>query len=146
MNFRTTAILLLIYFTLFNIGKLNAQTNDSSNSLNRYSFDLYREAKVEKENLFLSPLSTYYALLMAYEGSRNKTKQEFEKVLYLKSSGTLKNNYLHHLASNSDSYSGFIVSNAVWLDNNLQVEAGYKKAVSDKYLSDLKRTEFSNKA
>ena len=59
---------------IMNIAQLKAQNNENSNSLNRYSFDLYRETKVEKENLFLSPLSTYHALFVAYKGSKNKTR------------------------------------------------------------------------
>ncbi len=78
MNSKIITILFIIALLILKIGQSNAQTNDS-NALNSFSFDLYREAKVEKENLFISPLSTYYALLVAYEGSENKTKQEFEK-------------------------------------------------------------------
>lgn len=129
---------------IINIGQLNAQNNDNSNSLNRYSFDLYRETKVEKENLFLSPLSTYYALLVAYEGSKNATKQEFEKVLYLKSSSSLKNDYLYNIASKSDSCSGFKVSNAIWVNKSLQIEGEYRKSVSGKYFSDFMQTDFAN--
>jgi serpin B len=127
---------------ILNIGQLNAQTQGYSNSLNSYSFDLYRGTKVEKENLFLSPLSTYYALLVAYEGSKNKTKQEFEKVLYLKNSGSLGNDYLHDIASKSDSCSGLKVSNAIWLDKSLKAEEQYRKSVSDKYFSDFEQTDF----
>src|SRR5690606_37827404 len=100
--------------------------------------------KVEKENLFLSPLSIYYVLFAAYEGSKNKTKQEFEKVLYLKNSGSLNNDYLYNLARETDGNSGFKVSNAIWADKNLKIEEEYKKAVADKYFSDFKQTEFAN--
>ncbi len=146
MYLRTNAILFIIYLLLLNITQLNAQTIDYDNPVNRYSFDLYRETKVENENLFLSPISTYYALLMAYEGSENRTKQEFEKVLHLKSSGTLKNDYLYHLACKLDSGSGFKVSNAIWLDKSLHVEGDYSRSVSNKYFSDFKQTEFANTA
>lgn len=83
MNSKTITILFLICLIIIEIGQLNAQTNNT-NALNNFSFDLYRETKIDKENLFLSPISIYYALLMNYEGSKNKTKQEFENVLYLK--------------------------------------------------------------
>lgn len=143
MNSKTIAALFTICLLILNVRQSNAQTNDS-NALNSYSFDLYRAVKVEKENLFISPLSTYYALLVAYEGSRNKTKQEFEKVLYLKNSSSSKNDYLYNLASKSDSCSGFKVSNAIWVDKSLQIEGRYRKSVSNKYFSDFMQTEFSN--
>lgn len=154
-NFKTNAMkkisilttpFLLVGFALFFVlnSETNAQTNDFSSPLNNYSFNLYRDTKAEKENLFLSPLSTYYALLMAYEGSKNKTKQEFEKVLYLNKSGSLNNEYLNNIASISDSCSGLNISNAIWLDKSLVVEGEYSKAMSDKYLSDFEQTEFAN--
>jgi serpin B len=141
-----TTPFLLVGFALFFVlnSKTNAQTIDYSSSLNNYSFDLYRNTKVENENLFLSPLSTYYALLVAYEGSKNKTKQEFEKVLYLNNSGALNNDYINNNANKSDSCSGLKVSNAIWLDKNFVVEGKYSKSVSDKYFSDFEQTDFTN--
>ncbi|MGI4804907.1 MAG: serpin family protein [Janthinobacterium lividum] len=144
MNVKSIVILFIIFLMIINTAQLKAQNNENSNSLNKYSFDLYRETKAENENLFLSPLSTYYALLVAYKGSKNKTKQEFEKVLYLKSSGSLINDYLYNLASKSDSCSGFKVSNAIWVDKSLQIEEGYKKTVTSKYFSDFMQTEFAH--
>jgi serpin B len=113
--------------------------------VNRYSFDLYQKAKVEGENLLLSPPGTYYALMLAYEGSANKTKQEFEKVLFLKNSAALKSDYLHDHLITPDSCPGLIISNAIWLDESLQVESEYINSLSDKYFSDLKRTDFNKK-
>ena len=54
----------------------------------------------------------------------------------------MKSDFLHDLAGKSDS--NFNVSNAIWVDKSFQVKAGYKKSVTNKYFSDLKRTEFSN--
>jgi serpin B len=133
-----------MYLMLVNPDLLNAQSNDSSNSLNRYSFDLYRATKTQNNNLLLSPLSTYYALLLSYEGSKNKTKREFEKALYLESSGSPKTDYLQKLKNQSDSSSGFKCFNAIWVDDSLEVKAGYQKSVSDTYFSDFRRIEFAN--
>jgi serpin B len=144
MNPKTNPVLIIFCLMILNIGQLFAQTNNKSNALNSYSFDLFRETKIENENLFLSPLSTYYALLMAYEGSKNTTKQEFEKVLYLKRPGSLKNDFLQHLAGKPDNSSDLNVSNAIWIDKSIQVEERYRKAVVRNYFSDIKQTEFTN--
>jgi len=144
MKFKTITILFIICLMNINIGSLNAQTNDYSNSLNSYSFDLYRETKIGNENLLLSPLSTYYALLMAYEGSKNKTKQEFEKVLYLGDRGSTKNNLIHDLLVKSASHSFYSVSNAIWLDKSVRAEEKYKKSLEQEYYSDFKQTDFTN--
>jgi len=127
-----------------NIGLLNAQNNYYSNSLNRYSFDLFRVLKIDNENLLVSPLSTYNALLVAYEGSRNKTKQEFEKTLYLDNSGSIKNDLNNNLASKSDSRSIFTVSNAIWVDKSVKINEVYRNSVSKKYFSGFEQTDFTN--
>jgi serpin B len=144
MKFKTTTILFIICLMNINIGLLNAQTNDYSKSLNSYSFDLYREINIGNENILLSPLSTYYALLVAYEGSKNKTKQEFEKVLYLGNQGSIKNDFIHNHARKSDSCSFYSVSNAIWLDKSVRAEEKYKKSVEQEYFSDFKQTDFTN--
>jgi len=144
MKFRTITILFIIFLGIKNIGLLSAQTNDYSNSLNSYSFDLYRETKNNNQNHFLSPLSTYYALLMVYEGSKNTTKQEFEEVLYLGNHGSIKKDLIHDLSMKSASCSFYNVSNAIWLDKSVRVEERYKKSLEQKYFSDFKQTDFTN--
>lgn len=76
--------------------------------------------------------------------SKDKTKQEFEKILHIINSDKLDKGYLHDLAGKSDSCVDFNVSNAIWLDKSLPVEAGFRKNVTDKYFSDFRRTEFAN--
>ena len=139
-----SAPFLFIGFALFFIlnSETNAQTNDYSSSLNNFSFDLYHETKVEKENLFLSPISTYYTLLMAYEGSKKKTKQEFEKVLYLNNYISKDDKPLQNFATKLDSSPGLNLSNSIWLDKNFVLEGEYCKSVSGNYLSDFEQTEF----
>ena len=144
MKSKNFTILFIICLMNINIGSLNAQTNAYSNSLNSYSFDLYREINIGYENILLSPLSTYYALLVAYEGSKNKTKQEFEKVLYLGNQGSIKNDFIHSHSRKSDSSSFYSVSNAIWLDKSVIAEEKYKKSVEQDYFSDFKQTDFAN--
>ena len=144
MHLKFLIILFLMYLMIIDIRQVSAQTNDYNSSLNNYSFDLYREMKVENENLFLSPLSTYHSLLMVYDGSKNKTKREFEKVLHIKGSRSFRNSFSNDFGYNSDSSFVFNVSNAIWLDQNLQIKAGFKKRVINKYSSDIKQTEFAN--
>jgi serpin B len=144
MKFKTITILFIVCLVNTNKGLLNAQTNDYINSLNSYSFDLYREINIGNENILLSPLSTYYALLVAYEGSKNKTKQEFEKVLYLGNQGSLKNDFIHNNAGKSDSCSFYSVSNAIWVDKSVKIDEVYRNSVEHKYLSDFEQTDFTN--
>lgn len=144
MNCKLITILAILFLTVANRGQLKAQNSERNKSVNQFSFDLYHEVKLEKGNVFLSPLSTYYALLSIYEGSENKTKAAFEKVLYLKDSSFSKNDNLHEFALKTDSLSSLKVSNAIWLDKRFQEEAVFRNVVSAKYGSDFKQTDFKN--
>ena len=143
-NYKAITVLTIVLLTITNMGQLKAQNIESSKSLNQYSFDLYHEVKLEKGNVFLSPLSTYFALLSANEGSKNKTKAAFEKVLYLQDSTFFKNDYSYKFDFKTDSVSGLKISNAVWVDKKFQVETAFRNAVSQKYASDFKPTDFQN--
>lgn len=147
MNIKPIALLVFNLFLFVNILQLHAQNKDFSNSLNSYTCDLYRESIRENENLLLSPVSTYYVLLMAHEGAKGKTKQEFEKVLYLRSSTLfLKQDNFSRFWNDFNQCGGFEVNNAVWLDKKLNIEPNFKSSVLKKYSSDLKQTDFSNPA
>lgn len=137
-------ILFIICLLHYNSSILNAQTTNYSQSINSYSFDLYRNTKSDSGNILLSPLSTYAALLMVYEGSKNKTKQEFEKVLYLGDRNYKKNQFLLNYGTKSDNGSFLRVSNALWMDKTIKIEGTYKKSLSQKYSSNFEQIDFSN--
>lgn len=111
--------------------------------LNNYSFDLYHQLKNEEENILLSPLSTYYALLMAYEGSKGETREEFEKILHLQTGSRKTMNSL--LSPLNDNQQGYPIFNAIWTDNNLVVKETYKKTLARNYSSGIMQTDFKNK-
>lgn len=49
-----------------------------------FSFDMLRSAaKGSSENIFLSPYSAYYALVLAYFGSASTTETKLKKTLHL---------------------------------------------------------------
>lgn len=143
-TFKNLTILLILCLSMLASSSVIAQNNNFNNSINRYSLDLYHQTKAESENLFLSPLSTYYLLLMAYEGSENKTKQEFENVLHLNSSDSLKNSCQHNIACKIATNPNFNVYNAIWIDKSLPIKAEYSERVINKYSSEIKQTDFSN--
>lgn len=116
---------------------------ENTSPLNNYSFDLYHQMKNEKENILLSPLSTYYALLMAYEGAEGKTKEEFEKVLDLQKESTQTMDSF--LSALNDKQQYYQISNAIWTDNNLVVKETYKKTLARNYSSGIMQTDFKNK-
>lgn len=125
----------------------HAQIDKLTQSLNLYSLDLYRQLKTDNENLLFSPLSTYYALLIGYEGAQHKTKHEFESVLHIKDSKLLSDfpTFSKSLITMVDNSNTLTISNAIWIHNKLSVKADYKQTITQKYLSDLKTVDFKQK-
>jgi serpin B len=121
-----------------------AQIDKLTKSLNSYSYDLYGQLKTDNENLFISPLSTYYALLIAYEGVKNETRQEFEKVLHIDSYESLSsfNAFSENLITWRDSSNYLNISNAIWTQKKLSIKEDYKTKIVQKYSSDLKTIDF----
>ncbi|NLX66907.1 MAG: serpin family protein [Bacteroidales bacterium] len=115
----------------------------NASSLNNYSFDLYHKLRHEEENILLSPLSSYYALLLAYEGAEGQTKEEFEKVLHIREISRKTMNSL--LLPLSDTLQGYHISNAIWTDNDMVLKKKYKQAITCIYSSEIKQTNFQNK-
>jgi serpin B len=124
-----------------------AQVDKMTKSLNDYSFDLYNQIKSDNKNLFISPLSTYYALLMAYEGAQNDTKREFENVFHLGSADYSSNlkDFSENLISFKDSANYLNISNALWLQKDFVVNDNFKNKIKQKYSSDLKTVDFKQK-
>lgn len=144
LNLKFNSNWIFMVITIVCYGHVTAQNKINSSSLNKYSFDLYKQSKVENENLLLSPLSTYYALLMAYEGARNTTKKEFENVLYIENSENIANKLLNTQKQQSDSLYGLKVVNALWSDIGFHVDGTYRSSVFHKYGSEVHQIEFKN--
>ena len=55
----------------------------AAESINSFTFDIYKSLAEQDGNLFLSPYSISSALAMTYAGARGITEQEMASVLYL---------------------------------------------------------------
>jgi serpin B len=125
----------------------HAQTDKLTKSLNDYSFELYGQVKHEHDNLFFSPLSTYYALLIAYEGAQNETKIAFEKVLHIDNPKSLSSfkDFTHNLTTPGDSTNYLRLANAIWVQNNFSLKKDYQDKIIQRYSSDLRTIDFKQK-
>lgn len=125
----------------------NAQHDKLTKSLNTYSLDLYDQLKSDTQNLFISPLSTYYALLITYEGAENETEKEFEKVLHIDNYENLSNfkKFSENLITWRDSSNYLNISNALWIQKDFSIFADFKTKVIQNYASELKTVDFKQK-
>lgn len=137
---------ILIILVLANLSS-HAQIDKLTESLNSYSIDLYSKLKTDNENLFISPLSTYYALLIGFEGARNETKQEFERVLHIDNNEYLSGfpTFSENLITWRDSSNYLNISNAIWIQKDFSITTDYKNNITQKYSSDLKTIDFKQK-
>lgn len=123
----------------------HSQSNDPVKSLNGFSFNLYKQLSSKDNNMFFSPLSTYLAISMAYEGSKGETKKEFQKVFYL-SEETRDDNFIKIInGENFKSDSSFILSNALWAQKQFSIENKYKNDVQRKYSAQVYSINFLKK-
>jgi serpin B len=115
-------------------------------SLNSFSFDIYRQIKSDKENLFFSPLSIDLALLMAYEGAMSETKSEFEKVLHLDRNINYDDvsAFISNIMKLNDSSNYTNVSNAIWVQDKFKIKIDYQNTIKNKYSSDVFTIDFSD--
>jgi len=142
MKLKITIPILIITSTLMT----SAQTIGLTGSLNSYSFDIYQQIKVEDENLFFSPLSTYLALMIAYEGARSETKHEFDEILHINTPDLLDDieSYYSNLITWKDSSNFLNISNAIWIQDKYKILSTYPSNIQ-KYKADLRSVDFSKK-
>ena len=131
--------ILILIFTFLTTIRIAAQQVDMAGSLNSFSFDLYKQLKSDKENLFFSPLSIDIALLMAREGARSDTKSDFEKVLHIGSTMNTKlaHDFILNLKSFKDSTNRLSVANAIWIQNNYKIKTDFQNRIQANYFEDV---------
>jgi len=130
---------LILTFTFLTTIRIAAQQADMTGSLNSFSFDLYKQLKFDKENLFFSPLSIDIALLMVREGARSETKSDFEKVLHIGSTMNTKltHDFILNLKSFKDSTNRLSVANAIWIQNNYKIKTDFQNRIQANYFEDV---------
>jgi serpin B len=138
---RQFAILIILLLTTISS---NAQIDKLTESLNSYSINLYSQLKTDTKNLFISPLSSYYALLVGYEGAKNETKKEFENVLHIDNYEDLSEFaiFSDRLSTWSNSSNYLNISNAIWIQKDFSIKTDYKSNITKKYSSTIKTVDF----
>ena len=63
---------LIFSLTILSTFSISAQQADIADSLNSFSFDLYKQLRSDKENLFFSAFSIHVELLIVSEGTKSE--------------------------------------------------------------------------
>lgn len=115
---------------------------------NSFGVKLFQETKIETEkgNKFLSPVSAYLALSMAYNGATGKTLAEMEKTLALVGISRADVNeanlkLLKSLTSRGKEFQ-LEIANSLWAKKGFDLKEPYVKRVKASYLASLDVLDF----
>ena len=136
--------ILILTLTFILTSRIIAQQTDLAGSLNSFSFDLYKQLKSDKGNLFFSPFSIDVALLMVREGAKLDTKTGFDKVLHIDSNLNDKDthDFVLSLKSFKNSTNQLNVSNSIWIQNNYKIKTDFQNKIQTNYFADAFHVNF----
>lgn len=136
--------LIVILLTSLN---LTMQSQNSSESINKFTFDLYKQISEDGKNLFFSPYSISTALAMTYIGAKENTEIEFQKVLYFGADKDELGKSLHSIVEQFEK-DGEIYqldnANSLWLQKNFSFQDDFLKTVSLYYDAGVKTVDFKS--
>ena len=118
---------------------------------NSFSIDIFKELinnEDTEKNIFISPLSMYYALSMAGTGAANETRAEFVKLLgwenkteneILKSMKGLYNDLMPHQSGIS-----FEIANSLWQKQGAAIKESYKNLAREYFDAEVRELDFAS--
>lgn len=127
----------------------NAPVDAAVQSNNALAVAMYKqlaEPDQQADNLFFSPTSIAAALMLTYEGSRNQTQAEFEKVLSLKGDDRLAAHkayagMLGRLTGEGKPYE-LSVANALWGEQTMPFRDAFLETVRAHYAASFESVDF----
>lgn len=127
---------------------------DQAENMTKFALNLYHKLAVEDGNLIYSPYSIYQAFLMVYAGADAETKTEIAQALEIKPDDDMDvhnmMNALNKLLTSKPSYLDetaqplqFNVANALWVQQDVEINQGFLDTLSANYNAGLKLVDFS---
>jgi serpin B len=140
--------ILILSLTFILTTRIIAQQTDMAGSLNSFSFDLYKQLKSDKGNLFFSPFSIDVALLMVREGAMSDTKTGFDKVLHIDSNlyDMDAHDFILRLKSFKSNTNQLNVSNSIWIQNNYKIKTDFQNKIQTNYFADAFHVNFTDQS
>ncbi len=127
---------------------------DHAEEMTKFALNLYRKLASEDGNLIYSPYSIYQAFLMVYAGADAETKAEIAQALEIEQDDDkdVHNlmNALNKLLTTQPSYLDstaqplqFNVANALWVQQDIEINQGFLDTLSANYNAGLKLVDFT---
>jgi len=115
---------------------------------NLFSLDLYKRystTKDGKDNIFFSPFSISSAIAMTYEGAKDETATEIQKVFHFPTDiQTLRLGYqsIYEEINKSDKPYLLSTANALWVQKDYQLFPDYTDRIARYYQGGVKNVDF----
>lgn len=131
-----------------NLPEKSAQLINADNSFGFQLFSKVTSGETEGKNITISPLSVSLALSMAYNGAKNETRTEIEKVLNVSELTVEQINNAHKaLVEALKSYDPSVqleIANAIFSDKNFSVLPDFISTNQSYYDAFVQSLDFSN--
>ena len=119
-----------------------------NDAVNAFAFDLFRKISNDPDNvgnLFYSPYSVFTALAMTYEGARNNTADEMERVLSIEQDNDSFHRYMKSLYEYLNENADYDIStaNALWVRENFELLEEYIDTIETYYGGRFSEVDFS---
>lgn len=116
---------------------------------NKFAVELYKKLSADKNaNIFFSPYSIYTAYGMLFEGASGESVSEYINVFgYPKDNDFRRNIIKKQIEAYQDKESeyGVVLANSLWVNKEFPVLKAYKKVLTEYYLAESKKMDFSDK-
>jgi serpin B len=132
-----------------NVERAAADPSTTAHANNQFAFDLYKDLRNKRGNLFFSPLSISTALAMVHAGARGLTAEEIASTLHLDDDDTLAAyaELLDDLTSKSDSTTDQLdIANRLWGHSGAQVLDSFRATMRDQYRAGIETVDFTDAA
>lgn len=124
------------------------------NSNNDFAFKIYKAAKPDTSNFFISPFSINIALSVANEGAKSTTRQEMDRLLSLQDINDRTSLYNDLIRKTTDIYdsdykscielsgdrtsrNSLFHANSLWINDSFQIDNDFKKNIEENYKSEI---------
>jgi len=144
MNKLNIFFLIFVLFLSRQNPKISNCFGDYSESVNKFTFEIYSKIQEDKKNLFISGFSIHNALGMVYEGAKEKSAEEMEKVLFINPENKNRLAVIKNLIEelNKEEKNKLLIANALWIQKDYKILKDYLNKIENYYFGKAMNLDF----